>query len=159
MTVGAGRVRKQRCVTCRPSEWRAIGKRARAEGMDVSSYILSRVLDGEAPDGPPHPEAGYPMALTGAEQRRQLEILERCVAGCGPLTGAPLVAGRPRMTVGRAMNFIHRSLDPGRAASGDPSGGRRAPRDPGPETPAADAAPRQPDLFGRPAGPEGDGGP
>ncbi len=127
--------------------------------MDVSSYILSRVLDGASPDGPPHPEAGYPMALTGAEQRRQLEILERCVAGCGPLVGAPLVAGGARMTVGRAMNFIHRSLDPGPAASGDPSGGRRAPRDPGPETPAADAAPRQPDLFGRPAGPEGDGGP
>ncbi len=37
--------------------------------MDASTYILARVLDGEAPDGPPNPEAGNPMALTGAEQR------------------------------------------------------------------------------------------
>ena len=79
MTAKAGRSRRQRCVTCMPSEWRAIKARARAEGMDVSAYILSRVLDGEAPDGPPHPEAGYPMALTGAEQRRQLEHMERLV--------------------------------------------------------------------------------
>ena len=80
MTARAGRSRRQRCVTCMPSEWRAIKARARAEGVDVSAYILSRVLDGEAPDGPPHPEAGYPMALTGAEQRRQLEHVERLVA-------------------------------------------------------------------------------
>ena len=80
MTARAGRSRRQRCVTCTPSEWRAIKARARAEGVDVSAYILARVLDGEAPDGPPHPEAGYPMALTGAEQRRQLEHVERLVA-------------------------------------------------------------------------------
>ncbi|MYH58113.1 MAG: hypothetical protein F4145_08980 [Boseongicola sp. SB0675_bin_26] len=80
MTAKADRSRRQRCVTCTPSEWRAIKARARAEGVDVSAYILSRVLDGEAPDGPPHPEAGYPMALTGAEQRRQLEHVERLVA-------------------------------------------------------------------------------
>ena len=49
-------------------------------GRGVSAYILARVLDGEAPDGPPHPEAGYPMALTGAEQRRQLELVELLVA-------------------------------------------------------------------------------
>ncbi len=128
--------------------------------MDVSSYILSRVLDGEAPDGPPHPEAGYPMALTGAEQRRQLEILERCVAGCGPLIGAPLVPGHG-MTVGRAMNFLTWALDPDwRGRVGRPAGGR----EPGPvtepvpghepETPAAGVAghaaesgPRQADLF------------
>ncbi|MXW86666.1 MAG: hypothetical protein F4Z55_12570 [Boseongicola sp. SB0667_bin_21] len=81
MTAKAGRSRRQRCVTCTPSEWRAIKARARAEGVDVSAYILARVLDGEAPDGPPHPEAGYPMALTGAEQRRQLEHVERFVVG------------------------------------------------------------------------------
>lgn len=80
MTAKAGRSRRQRCVTCTPSEWRAIKAKARAEGVDVSAYILARVLDGEAPDGPPHPEAGYPMALTGAEQRRQLEHVERLVA-------------------------------------------------------------------------------
>ncbi|MYH58515.1 MAG: hypothetical protein F4145_11090 [Boseongicola sp. SB0675_bin_26] len=66
-------------MTCRPSEWRAIGAKARAEGMDVSAFILSRVLDGEAPDGPPHPEAGYPMALTGAEQRRLFDHVEQLV--------------------------------------------------------------------------------
>jgi len=80
MTAKAGRSRRQRCVTCTPSEWRAIKAKARAEGVDVSAYILARVLDGEAPDGPPHPEAGYPMALTGVEQRRQLEHVERLVA-------------------------------------------------------------------------------
>ncbi|MDE0523975.1 MAG: hypothetical protein OXH79_18670 [Boseongicola sp.] len=80
MTARAGRSRRQRCVTCTPSEWRAIKARARAEGVDVSAYILARVLDGEAPDGPPHPEAGYPMALTGAEQRRQFDHVERLAA-------------------------------------------------------------------------------
>ncbi len=111
MSGRAVRTRRQRCVTCRPSEWRAIGAKARAAGMDVSSYILSRVLDGTAPDGPPHPEAGCPMALTGAEQRRQLEILERSVAGCGPLTQAPFIKGTGT-TIGRAMNFLGHSLDP-----------------------------------------------
>lgn len=81
MTGTAGRSRKQRCVTCTPSEWRAIKARAREEGMDASTYILSRVLDGEAPDGPPDPEAGYPMALTGAEQREQFEMIERYFSG------------------------------------------------------------------------------
>ena len=157
MTGISGRVRKQRCVTCRPSEWRAIGKRARAEGMDVSSYVLSRVLDGEAPDGPPHPEAGYPMALTGAEQRRQLEILERCVAGCGPLIGAPLVPGHA-MTIGRAMNFLTLTLDPDWGgpvdrSAGIPEPGPVAEPVPEPEKPTADAGqaadsrPRQAGLF------------
>ena len=171
MTEISGRVRKQRCVTCRPSEWRAIGKRARAADMDVSSYILSRVLDGEAPDGPPHPEAGYPMALTGAEQRRQLEILERCVAGCGPLIGAPLVPGHA-MTIGRAMNFLTLTLDPDWGGPVDRSAGRREQgpvTEPVPEleTPAAgaghvaDSGPRQADLFdGLDAGtPPGEGPP
>jgi len=165
VTVAAGRVRKQRCVTCRSSEWRAIGKRARAADMDVSSYILSRVLDGEAPDGPPHPEAGYPMALTGAEQRRQLEILESCTAGCGPLTAAPLVPGHG-MTVGRAVNFLIRTLDPDwggpavRSAGGretDPEPGPATEPSPEPETQATDLAgaghaanssPRQHPCFG-----------
>ena len=164
MTGTAGRARKQRCVTCRPSEWRSIGKRARADGLDVSSYILSRVFDGEAPDGPPHPEAGYPMALTGAEQRRQLEILERCVVGCGPLIGAPLVPGHG-MTIGRAMNFLTWTVDPYWGGPVDRNTGRRETRRgpglvtepiPEPETPAADtpgaryaadSGPRQADLF------------
>lgn len=179
MTGKAGRTRRQRCVTCRPSEWRAIKARARAEGVDVSAYILSRVLDGEAPDGPPHPEAGYPMALTGAEQRRQFEILDRSVAACGPLTQAPFVAGTGA-TIGRAMNFLGFSLDPDWRRSKDlPLGGRHALRkagsgpEPEPGTraasvpddaKAADGAPRQPDLFGAPdagtaEGPERSGDP
>ena len=181
MTARAGRSRRQRCVTCTPSEWRAIKARARAEGMDVSAYILSRVLDGEAPDGPPHPEAGYPMALTGAEQRRQLEILDRCVAAFGPLTQASFAEGTGA-TIGRAMNFLGLSLDPDWRRSEDlPLGGRHALRkagsgpEPGPGTraaagpddaEAADGAPRQPDLFDAPdagmaaaEGPERGGGP
>ena len=179
MTGAAGRSRRQRCVTCRPSEWRAIKSKARAEGVDVSAYILSRVLDGEAPDGPPHPEAGYPMALTGVEQRRQLDILDRCVAACGPLTQAPFVEGTGA-TIGRAMNFLGFSLDPDWRRSGDlPLGGRHALRKAGsgPEAEsgtraaavpdgatAADGAPRQPDLFDGPdaataEGPERSGDP
>ena len=165
VTGAAGRTRRQRCVTCRPSEWRAIKARARAEGVDVSAYILSRVLDGEAPDGPPHPEAGYPMALTGAEQRRQLDVLDRSVASCGPLTQAPFVVGTGA-TIGRAMNFLGFSLDPDWRRSEDlPLGGRHALRkagsgpEPEPGTraaavpdgaKAADGASRQPDLFDGP---------
>ena len=102
---GAGRTRRQRCVTCRPSEWRAIGARARAEGMDVSAYILSRVLDGEAPDGPPHPEAGYPMALTGAEQRRQFEHVERLVADRHRFLGERFVRDT-ETTLRQAVSFL-----------------------------------------------------
>lgn len=177
MTGPAGRTRRQRCVTCRPSEWRAIKTRARAEGVDVSAYILSRVLDGEAPDGPPHPEAGYPMALTGAEQRRQLEILDRCVAVCGPLTQATFVEGTGA-TIGRAMNFLGFSLDPDWRKSEDlPLGGRHAHRkagsgsEPGTraaavpdDAKAAEGTPLQPDLFDAPdagtaEGPERSGDP
>ena len=165
MTGQAGRIRKQRCVTCTPSEWRAIKARARAEGMDASAYILSRVLDGAAPDGPPDPETGYPMALTGAEQREQFEILQRCVAGCGPLMQAPFIKGRD-MTIGQSFSFLTRSMradgkrgagqdpepvpvaraaeEPGSASSTTgtaPEGGAREVLGPGPQPgPAAEAA-------------------
>ncbi len=170
MSGRAVRTRRQRCVTCRPSEWRAIRARARAAGMDVSAYILSRVLDGAAPDGPPHPEAGYPMALTAAEQRRQLEILDRCVAACGPLTQAALVKGHG-MTVGQALDFVTLSLDAGgtvpkgRSREGprtrpDPEPAARTANVPGAGKPT-DGRARQADLFGSPgAGPSsGDGAP
>lgn len=184
MTASAGRSRRQRCVTCTPSEWRAIKAKARAEGVDVSAYILARVLDGEAPDGPPHLEAGYPMALTGAEQRRQLEIVGRFVAGCGPLMQAPLIKGHG-MTIGQAFSFVTLSLDAGGSLpeershedhrarpDPEPAPGPLAlpepnPR-PEPETRTAnasdagqpaDARPRQADLFDNlgAAPPSGDG--
>ena len=146
MTGTAGRNRKQRCITCRPSEWRAIKAKARAEGVDVSAFILSRVLDGEAPDGPPDPEAGYPMALTGDEQREQFEILQRCVAGCGPLMRAPFIPGHA-MTISQGFRFLTRSLE-----TGEKDGARQDPG-PVPETrmaerphaasPAAGTAPRR----------------
>ena len=99
------RRRRQRCVTCTPSEWRAIRAMARAAGMDISAYILSRVLDGEAPDGPPHPEAGYPLALTGAEQRRQLELLEQLVADSRRFLDAPFIPGTGT-TLREAVAFL-----------------------------------------------------
>ena len=163
MTARAGRSRRQRCVTCTLTEWRAIKARARAEGMDASAYILARVLDGEAPDGPPHPEAGYPMALTGAEQRRQLELLERCVAGFGPLMQAPFVEGAGT-TIGRALNFLQLASDACASAPGQLRPGVRPDAEPAPEKETvpgpeirtantfqadkpADARPRQGDLF------------
>ena len=99
------RRRRQRCVTCTPSEWRAIRARARAVEMDISAYILSRVLDGEAPDGPPHPEAGYPLALTGAEQRRQMELLEQLVADSRRFLDAPFIPGTGT-TLREAVAFL-----------------------------------------------------
>lgn len=105
MTGTAGRSRKQRCVTCTPSEWRAIKARAREEGMDASSYILSRVLDGEAPDGPPDPETGYPMALTGAEQREQFETIERCFSGRRHFLDEAMFEGM-ETTLREALKFL-----------------------------------------------------
>ena len=105
MTGMEERRRRQRCVTCTPSEWRAISTKARAAGMDISAYILSRVLDGEAPDGPPHPEAGYPLALTGAEQQRQLELLEQLVSDSRRFLDAPFVPGTGT-TLREAVAFL-----------------------------------------------------
>ena len=104
--------RRQRCVSCKPSEWKAIRAGARAAGMDISAFILSRVLDGESPDGPPHPEAGYPMALAGAEQRRQLELLERLVEDGRRFLDEPVVPGSGA-TMREAMAFLVLSSDPG----------------------------------------------
>ncbi len=108
----AERRRRQRCVTCKPSEWKAIRAGARAAGMDISAFILSRVLDGESPDGPPHPESGYPVALTGAEQRRQLELLERLVENSRRFLDEPVVPGTGA-TMREAMAFLVQSSSPG----------------------------------------------
>ena len=106
------RRRRQRCVTCKPSEWKAIRARALAAETDISAFILSRVLDGESPDGPPHPDAGYPMALTGAEQRRQLELLERLVEDSRRFLDEPVVPGTGA-TMREAMAFLVHSSSPG----------------------------------------------
>lgn len=97
--------RRQRCVTCTPSEWRAIRAKARAAGMDTSAWILSRVLDGEAPDGPPNSEAGYPLALTRAEQRRQLELLEHLVEDSRRFLDEPVMPGTGA-TLREAVAFL-----------------------------------------------------
>lgn len=112
--------RRQRCVTCKPSEWKAITARARDAGMDISAFILSRVLDGESPDGPPHPEAGYPMALTGAEQRRQLELLGRLVEDSRRFLDEPVVPGT-RATMRGAMAFLVHSSTQGEFETADRS--------------------------------------
>ncbi len=145
------RRRRQRCVTCKPSEWKAIRVRARAVGMDVSAFILSRVLDGESPDGPPHPEAGYPMALTGAEQRRQLELMERLVEDSRRFLDEPVVPGTGA-TMREAMAFLVHSSTPGEfetadRSSADLSRGRQKVEvraDPSPQA----ESPSQLDLLG-----------
>ena len=145
------RRRRQRCVTCKPSEWKAIKARARAAGMDISAFILSRVLDGESPDGPPHPEAGYPMALTGAEQRRQLELLERLVEGSRRFLDEPVVPGSGA-TMREAMAFLVLSPDPGEPEAVIRSSDAPAHGYPNPESQARPCPqteePFQPDFLG-----------
>ena len=114
------RQRRQRCVTCKPSEWKAIRASARAADMDISAFILSRVLDGESPDGPPHPKAGYPMALTGEEQRRQLEVLERLVEDSRRFLDEPVIPGTAA-TMREAMAFLVHSSTPGEFKTADRS--------------------------------------
>ena len=88
--------------------------------MDISAFILLRVLDGESPDGPPHPEAGYPMALTGAEQRRQLELMERLVEDSRRFLDEPVVTGTGA-TMREAMAFLVQSSTPGEFETADRS--------------------------------------
>ena len=166
MTGMAGRSRKQRCVTCTPSEWRAIKARAREEGMDASTYILSRVLDGEAPDGPPDPEVGYPMALTGAEQREQFETIDRCFSGGGHFLDEAMFEGM-ETTLRDALRFLvlascaeSHAIRNGQAV---PPADGTAPvvevrEEPG-SGPRSDERPRQADFLDMlDAGPASDGG-
>ena len=110
---------RQRCVMTTDSEWEMIRALAGRDGMSNSRFLVERALESRAhapeagsPCGfPPHPEAGYPTALTGTEQRRQFEIVDRCVAVCGPLTQAPFIEGAGT-TIGQALNFLTLSLDP-----------------------------------------------
>ena len=125
----SGAKRRQRCLSCTPSEWAAIERRAQEAGMDISPLVRSRVLDGEPPDGPPHPNAGYPMALNGAEQRRQLELLERLEADNRLLLDAPFMPGTGA-TLRQALTLVMQSTS---LAAADPTaGGGRPVREGGP---------------------------
>ena len=83
---------RQHCVSCTPSEWKAIRQLADAAGMKTSPYILGRVL-----------EDGGRMALSAEEQRnlhdgvgRMVELCEdilRPLPGCG-------------VTLGEAVSFL-----------------------------------------------------
>ena len=83
---------RQHCVSCTPSEWKAIRQLADAAGMKTSPYILSRVL-----------EDGGRITLSSEEQRnlhdgvgRMVEICEellRPLPGCG-------------VTLGEAVSFL-----------------------------------------------------
>ena len=135
----SGTKRRQRCLSCMPSEWAAIKRRARDAGMDISPLIRSRLLDGQPPDGPPHPDAGYPMALNGAEQRRQLELLERLEADNRLLLDAPFMPGTGA-TLRQALTFVMQSSSlpvagAGPAAADPASGGGRSSRDGAPAGP------------------------
>ena len=75
------------------------------------------------PDGPPHPEAGYPLALTGAEQRRQLELLEQLVADSRRFLDAPFIPGTGttlREAVAFLVLFLRCVWTRGRCRDGEP---------------------------------------
>ena len=120
---------RQRCVTCPPSQWRAIQALARAEEMRTSAYVLSRVLD----DAPA-------MALSAAEQRSVLERINRLVLLCEDLT-RPLPGSE--VTLAEAVAFLYRDAEQARASR--PSRGA-------PPRRGARPAPGMGDLFGEGAG-------
>ena len=65
---------RQRCITCTPSDWRAIQALARAAGMHTSAYVLDRIL-GDA----------RRVALPPEAQRAQYERVGRLVLLCEDL--------------------------------------------------------------------------
>ena len=85
---------RQRCVTCPPSDWRAIQDLARAAGMKTSPYILARILGGE-----------NPMALSAEMQRNQYERVNRLVLLCEDLL-RPLPGSE--VTLHEAVSFLYR---------------------------------------------------
>ncbi len=126
--------RRQRCVSCRPSEWKAIQAKARGAGMDGSAWIRFRVLDCESPDGPPHPEAGYPMVLSGEEQRRQFELVERLAEDNRQFLDEPVIPGTGA-TLREAMTFVMLSSFPEKAGADTPLPGpsRHSPQSDAPD--------------------------
>ncbi len=105
---------RQRCITCTPSDWRAIQALAAEAGMKTSPFIVSRVLGG-----------GNRMALTAAEQRRLHDRVTRLVLICEDLLRS--LPGT-EVTLGEAVAFLLRDRQAAQAADRD---GRQLPAPPG----------------------------
>ena len=118
---------RQRCVTCPPSDWRAIQDLARDAGMKTSPYILARVLGGE-----------HPMALSAEHQRNLYERVNRLVLLCEDLLRPLPECG---VTLHEAVSFLYRD----RRAAEEAAMARQRRRAAG--RPGAGPRPREPDLF------------
>ena len=118
---------RQRCVTCPPSDWRAIQDLARAAGMKTSPYILARILGGE-----------NRMALSAQKQRNLYERVNRLVLLCEDLL-RPLPEGE--VTLREAVSFLYRD----RQAAEEAAMVRRRRRTAGRR--GAGDRPSEPDLF------------
>ena len=118
---------RQRCVTCSPSDWRAIQELARAAGMKTSPYILARVLGGE-----------HPMALSGEHQRNLHERVSRLVLLCEDLLRPLPGCG---VTLHEAVSFLYRDRRSAEEAAIARHRRRAADRR------GAGPRPRTPDLF------------
>ena len=98
----------QRCITCTPSDWRAIQALAAEAGMKTSPFIVSRVLGG-----------GTRMALTADEQRRLHDRVARLVLVCEdllrPLPGC-------EVTLGEAVAFLLRDRQAAQETAADRDG-------------------------------------
>jgi len=108
---------RQRCITCTPSDWRAIQALAEEAGMKTSPFILSRVL-GE----------GNRMALTAEEQRRLHDRTARLLLVCEDLLRPLPGTGA---TLGEALAFLLRDRQAAQEAAPD-GNGRQTPVQPGP---------------------------
>ena len=101
---------RQRCITCTPSDWRAIQALAAEAGMKTSPFIVSRVLG-----------SGDRMALTAEEQRNLHDRVNRLVLICEdllrPLPGCEL-------TLGEAVAFLLRDRQAAQEAATGRSGVR-----------------------------------
>ena len=118
---------RQRCVTCSPSDWRAIQELARAAGMKTSPYILARVLGGE-----------NPMALSAEHQRNLYERVNRLVLLCEDLLRPLPGCG---VTLHEAVSFLYRD----RRSADEAAMARKRQRAAGRR--GAGHRPRAPDLF------------
>ena len=119
---------RQFCVTCPPSEWRAIKEQALAAGMKTSPFIVREILDAE-----------NRMPLSRAEERKLYERVNRLVLILKDLL-RPLPGTDATLSEAVAFLFRDRQASGGEAVRRER---RRAtkPRGPGDE-------PGTPDLFG-----------
>lgn len=106
----------QRCITCTPSDWRAIQALAAEAGMKTSPFIVGRVLGG-----------GIRLALTADEQRRLHDRVARLVLVCEDLL-RPLPG--TEATLGEAVAFLLRDRQAAQEAAADRDG-RQSPARPG----------------------------